>query len=126
MTDVSATSQTDLNVHSQDQKGVTTEENKDEEHKVLAFKPRVFSGGTDGSNWLLEIPNGSVFLARPTDANEYKGFLLMIYQKKRRIGDSRAVEIAAINEPRVFVDSDRFSKMMTFVAGYEDEQDADL
>jgi hypothetical protein len=104
---------------------ITEEEEQTKKDNVVKFQ--VFSGGRDDdANWLLDIPNLTVFLARPTDPSEYKGFVLEIYQKKRRIGESRAVEIATRNEPRVFVDSDRFSKMMTFIAGYEDETDADL
>jgi len=97
-----------------------------EEDNVVPIrnKLQLYSGGRDGGyNWLLEIPNETIFIAQKLDD---KGFVLFCFRKQRRLGDSTVVELLTQESQHIFVDSERFSKQFDFKAGYENETDEDI
>jgi hypothetical protein len=88
-----------------------SEREEDNDNKVLAFRPRIITGGRppDGHDWLHELPVGALFLSSPKNDPPDQCFAFRIIWKMED-GPIMLVE-TALNQPTEhWLNTERFSK----------------
>jgi hypothetical protein len=86
-------------------------EKEDEEHKVVPFRPRIITGGRppDSSDWLHELPIGSIFLSSPKVDPPDQCFSFRIIWKMED-GPIMLVETTTDHPTEHWLNTERFSK----------------